>query len=757
MNNGIAKINGCMIDGLLCYLNKGDFKGNNPNSYMTAYSEVIRMADDSKGGAEQLFQHFLKVIDTYMKERKAYISKLPEEKFVDSYLEEHRKCDILMYWMKRIFSYLDKFHTKNKGTGTLSENSMKRYNELIFKNAKQKLFKAVNELIKKDRDCNMEDKYKIKTLMKIIEQVDYRKPEISKNGDHYEWEEQFVHSQQTGSQADEKFENLREWYKIFSRETETYIKNKVSKTIHNSTAPEYINLFLQYLQEEEERKNDYIPKMFHKEINDINYNAIVREYGETVISKETGITFMLKNKRNDEIKKAYELLSKIEECKDKIIVKFEPYINERGEELYKNKDLIKDPLKFIPELIKLKQEIDNLVQFAFNNDMKFQDKKDHAFSLFMSKPIYSKQLANYTDYMMKAGLKGINDMSQISEKLEPIINLFKCLSDKLIFKGEAEKRLSDRLISKKSLSHVAETMFISKLKTQAGVSYVNKMLDMMKDFTNNKSEMDSYNSLSHRGKPNNITFAAQVVCQSAWEISTDKLEKLEIPKCLTCCMEDFNNFYMLRHKSHKLMWCYGLCNLEIKHIHLQKKFQSISSLCQYAILINLETQGKLTIEQLSLNLGYKIDLVTEAVTCLIFNPLFNQQKDPKAGVISVVNNFNESVEASTQVEINKSFNCPNIRFNTLLNYSKKKQANTDNEAINMRNYEGMLLQMNITRIMKSRIGVKTTHSWLVSETAKQIEHFRAQPQQIKEAIEKLLEKDIIKRSDQDRNCYEYVA
>ena len=59
--------------------------------------------------------------------------------------------------------------------------------------------------------------------------------------------------------------------------------------------------------------------------------------------------------------------------------------------------------------------------------------------------------------------------------------------------------------------------------------------------------------------------------------------------------------------------------------------------------------------------------------------------------------------------------------------------------------------------MKSRIGVETNHSWLVGETSKQVNLFNVQPQQIKENIEKLIEKNIIKRTDKDGSCYEYIA
>ena len=59
--------------------------------------------------------------------------------------------------------------------------------------------------------------------------------------------------------------------------------------------------------------------------------------------------------------------------------------------------------------------------------------------------------------------------------------------------------------------------------------------------------------------------------------------------------------------------------------------------------------------------------------------------------------------------------------------------------------------------MKGRIGQKTTHAFLTSEVAKQIDLFQAQPPQIKERIECLIEKQIIKRNDDDRNSYDYVS
>ena len=73
MNNaetGIKIIYESMIKGLLEFLEKGTFPNNSPNSYMMAYSEVHKLADDDNNSSEQLFNYYVKVITEYV--NKAY-------------------------------------------------------------------------------------------------------------------------------------------------------------------------------------------------------------------------------------------------------------------------------------------------------------------------------------------------------------------------------------------------------------------------------------------------------------------------------------------------------------------------------------------------------------------------------------------------------------------------------------------------------------------------------------------------------------
>ena len=71
------------------------------------------------------------------------------------------------------------------------------------------------------------------------------------------------------------------------------------------------------------------------------------------------------------------------------------------------------------------------------------------------------------------------------------------------------------------------------------------------------------------------------------------------------------------------------------------------------------------------------------------------------------------------------------------------------------NYATRLLDQ-ITTTNPTLIGL-SFGGLIAVEVAKQIDLFQAQPPQIKERIECLIEKQIIKRNEGDRNCYDYVA
>ena len=745
-----------MIKGILEYVKNGIFPNNSSNSYMNAYTIVQNMADLGDSQCEQLFNYHNQIIQNFIEGCLKKVIKLSNIQLIDCFIKETENINFLIYWMNRIFTYLDRFFTRAKQKNSLSKNALNLYRDYFFLHLQDEIHKEVNKLIKEDRNCNIESRPKIKIILKIINDLDLINPKIIKENNKICW----IPEKDKDEKNEPTFAN--KWYKeSFEKETIKFIKDKANADIHSMSAPEYITSALKFINEEIIRENEYINPIFHNEINKIIYKYLVGENAEELGKMETGIPYMFTNKRIEELKKAYQLINLYPDSLKVLTTAFQPYIKKRGEEINENKEISKDPKKFIPELIKLKKEMDNLVEDCFDNNNNFQDTKNKAFSNFMNKDFYAKQLSNYTDFCMKIGFKGKSE-EEVENMLNEILGLFKCLNTKLVFSIDANNKMSDRLIKNKTISTNYEKKLISKLKQEQGVNYVSKMTQMMNDLDKNKKEIDDYKSLPHRGMPNGIKFNVQVVSQSAWEINKKSMEKIEIPKFLSVCIDDFEKFYYRKHNGQKLMWCLGLSKLEIQYLCFKNKNISTSTLPQYLALLQLEKYNKLSLSKIAEILGCHINTILTDISGLVYNPSFNPQGQKEKGLIlGTFDDKNKEFKETDEIYFNNNFTYARQKFQTLplpLKKSASESKETElEEAQITKKYQDNILQATLTRIMKSRIGQKTTHVWIVNESSKQIDLFRAQPQQIKENIEKLIEKNIMKRSEKDRTCYEYIA
>ena len=210
------------------------------------------------------------------------------------------------------------------------------------------------------------------------------------------------------------------------------------------------------------------------------------------------------------------------------------------------------------------------------------------------------------------------------------------------------------------------------------------------------------------------------------------------------------------------MWCYGFSKVEIQYITLNRKYISTSTLPQFLALLNIEKYSELSLSKIAELICCNIQVLKEEITGLVYNPSFNRAGNPDKGLIK--GNWDKTkkeFKEDTVISFNPAFTNNAIKFTTMPIILKKTAAQQQQteleEAQIMKKYQDNILQATLTRIMKSRIGVKTPHVWLINEAAKQIDNFKAQPAQIKENIEKLIEKNIMKRSDNDRTCYDYIA
>ena len=130
---------------------------------------------------------------------------------------------------------------------------MKLYSTIFFEDFQINIFNEVNKLIKEDRNGNSEVRPTIKRVLKIFKDLDLENPKIMKENNRIAW----IGENNTGEKSDPEVQEL--WFKnYFSKETESFASTKASNDIRSMSTPEYVASQLKYLDEEIERKSEYI-------------------------------------------------------------------------------------------------------------------------------------------------------------------------------------------------------------------------------------------------------------------------------------------------------------------------------------------------------------------------------------------------------------------------------------------------------------------------------------------------------------------
>lgn len=335
IENAIIEIDNIIVKNILGYLKYGKFNNKTATAYITAYTIVYKLADDEHDSSLKLFNYYNNTIKKYMCEICSSLQSEEDALFLDSFLKETEKTKILIHWMRKVFCYLDQFYTSNSKVGTLFENGMKSYFSNLFSPLKMRIFTSLNELINDHRDCKDVEITKIVKVIKILKQVDLKTPVLNLVEDNFEW---------TGNIQKNQKGILNEWFfNHFLISTESYISAKSSREIKSYSAPEYIKSCLKYVLEEDDRKSMFLNKEFYHYLDGVNNKFLIENNCSLLASMDTGIVAMFKNREVVQLNDLYKLFSRNVETFKTITDIMSPYIKDRGEVIYNNKDLARDP------------------------------------------------------------------------------------------------------------------------------------------------------------------------------------------------------------------------------------------------------------------------------------------------------------------------------------------------------------------------------------------------------------------------------
>ncbi|XP_039053548.1 cullin-4-like [Hibiscus syriacus] len=140
-------------------------------------------------------------------------------------------------------------------------------------------------------------------------------------------------------------------------------------------------------------------------------------------------------------------------------------------------------------LFEFKALLDSVIEESFSNNEAFyntiNDSFEHLINLHQNRP--AELIAKFLDEKLRAGNKGTSE-EELEGTLDKVLVLFRFIQGKDVFEAFYKKDLVKRLLIGKSASIDTEKSMISKLKTECGSQFTNKLEGMFKDIELSKED-----------------------------------------------------------------------------------------------------------------------------------------------------------------------------------------------------------------------------------------------------------------------------
>ncbi|KAK6150067.1 hypothetical protein DH2020_017592 [Rehmannia glutinosa] len=419
---------------------------------------------------------------------------------------------------------------------------------------------------------------------------------------------------------------------------------------------------------------------------------------------DKGFTVLMDGKRIEDLHRMYVLFSRVNAL-ESLRQSLNQYIRRTGQGMVmdeeKDKDMVSCLLEFKANLDRIWEE-SFLKNEAFSNTIK--DAFEYLINLRQNKP--AELIAKFVDEKLRAGNKGASE-EELEGTLDKVLVLFRFIQGKDVFEAFYKKDLAKRLLLGKSASIDAEKSMITKLKTECGSQFTNKLEGMFKDIELSKEINESFKQSSQaRTKlPSGIEMSVHVLTTGYWP--TYPPMDVRLPHELNVYQDIFKEFYLSKYSGRRLMWQNSLGHCVLKAEFPKGKKELAVSLFQTVVLMLFNDAQKLSFQDIKDSTGIEDKELRRTLQSLACGKFRVLNKIPKG----------RDVEDEDTFVFNDQFNAPLYRIK--VNAIQMKETVEENTSTTERVFQDRQYQVDaaIVRIMKTR--KMLSHTLLITELFQQ--------------------------------------
>ncbi|KAK3205036.1 hypothetical protein Dsin_019082 [Dipteronia sinensis] len=511
------------------------------------------------------------------------------------------------------------------------------------------------------------------------------------------------------------------------------------KYMQLSDVPDYLRHVEIRLHEEHERCLLYLDVSTRKPLIATAERQLLERHITVILDK--GFTMLMDGHRTGDLLRMYLLFSRVNAL-ESLRQALASYIRRTGHGIVMDEEKDKD---MVSSLLEFKSSLDTIWEESFSKNEAFsntiKDAFEYLINLRQNRP--AELIAKFLDEKLRAGNKGTSE-EELEGTLDKVLVLFRFIQGKDVFEAFYKKDLAKRLLLGKSASIDAEKSMISKLKTECGSQFTNKLEGMFKDIELSKEINESFKQSSQaRTKlPSGIEMSVHVLTTGYWP--TYPPMDVRLPHELNVYQDIFKEFYLSKYSGRRLMWQNSLGHCVLKAEFPKGKKELAVSLFQTVVLMLFNDAEKLSFQDIKDATGIEDKELRRTLQSLACGKVRVLQKFPKG----------REVEDDDSFAFNEVFTAPLYRIK--VNAIQMKETVEENTSTTERVFQDRQYQVDaaIVRIMKTRKVL--SHTLLITELFQQLK-FPIKPADLKKRIESLIDREYLERDKNNPQIYNYLA
>jgi len=540
--------------------------------------------------------------------------------------------------------------------------------------------------------------------------------------------------------------------KVLLDESRTFYRAESSSLLEQSQVPDYLRHVDRRLDEEKQRVARYLDPQTRIPLVRVCEQELVNEHVPVLLEK--GFDTLMREKRTEDLGRMFVLFKRVDALV-KMRAALSEYVKRRGEQIVQNQDAAKEK-EMVPALLQLMEDLMELQRTAMQGNEDFDRTIRDAFETFLNsrgnRP--AELIAKYIDRQLRSGVKGAGGDEAIEALLEKVVVLFRFLSAKDVFEAFYKKDLAKRLLLGRSASTDLERSMITKLKTECGSRFTNRLEGMFKDMDISRDNMTQFEkSPAYLQRGFDTEIHVNVLSTSNWPVYP-VMKSLRLPERMVQCEAAFEKFYSGAEgmfKGRRLTWQHSLGHCILRaDLPLGRKELEVSIYQAVVLVLYNDMPGaqELTAAVLKERTGMEDGELHRTLLSLGSPQARILLREPKASV-------RDPIKPTDTFAINTAFKSDRIRIK--INSIQIKETSTENKETHERVQQDRQYQVDaaIVRIMKAR---KTLgHEALIEELFRQL-RFPATVPLIKQRIASLIDREYLERSSPPpKSEYKYLA